>query len=109
MAEMNASSNDSKPEPTHSSAFCPHEAGAYYLVTVGNVGKIINLLAMEIEPPDHTYTITTIHLNRIPILANGSGLMVRKSCPHVKTRIVGVLAARSYMIHAKVQRLSFSA
>jgi hypothetical protein len=35
MAAMNASSNDSKPLPTHSSAFCPHEAGAYYIATVG--------------------------------------------------------------------------
>ncbi len=64
MAEMNSSSNDSKPEPTHSSAFCPHEAGAYYLVTVETVGKIINLLAMEIEPPVNTYTITTIHFEQ---------------------------------------------
>jgi hypothetical protein len=66
MAEMNAPSNGSKPEPTHSSAFCPNETGAYYLVTVGNVGKIINLLAMEIEPPVHTYTITTIHFEQDP-------------------------------------------
>lgn len=64
MAEMNSSNNDSKPEPTHSSAFCPHEAGAYYLVTVGTVGKIINLLAVEIEPPVHTYEITTIHFEQ---------------------------------------------
>jgi hypothetical protein len=60
MAEMNVSSNDSKAEATLSSAFCPHEAGAYYLATVGNVAKVINLLAMEIEPPAHTYTIATI-------------------------------------------------
>lgn len=64
MAEMNSSNNDSKPEPTHSSAFCPHEAGAYYLVTVGTVSKIINLLAVEIEPPVHTYEITTIHFEQ---------------------------------------------
>jgi hypothetical protein len=65
MAEMNASSNSSnigsKSEPTHSSAFYPHAAGAYYLVEVGNVGKVINLLAMEIEPTVRTYTITTIN------------------------------------------------
>lgn len=61
MAEINSSTNASKPEPTLSSAFCPHDAGAYYLVTVENVGKIINLLAMEIEPPVRTYTITTVH------------------------------------------------
>jgi hypothetical protein len=56
MAELNASS-DSKPESTHSGAFCRHKAGAYYLVTVETVGKIINLLAMEIEPPVRTYTM----------------------------------------------------
>jgi hypothetical protein len=61
MAEMNASSNNSKPEPTHNSAFCPHEVGAYYLVKVDNVGKVINLLAMEVEPPVRTYTITTVN------------------------------------------------
>ena len=66
MAEMNASSNVSKPEPTNSSAFCPHEAGAYYLVTVGTVGKIIKLDGKEIEPPVHTYTITTIHFEQDP-------------------------------------------
>ena len=60
MAELNALSKDSKPEPTHSSAFCPHAAGAYYLVEVGNVGKVINLLAMEIESPVRTYIITTV-------------------------------------------------
>jgi len=64
MAEMNSSNNDSKPEPTQSNAFCPHEAGAYYLVTVGTVGKIINLLANEIEPPVRTYDITTIHFEQ---------------------------------------------
>jgi hypothetical protein len=61
MAEINASSNDSKPESTHSSAFYPHAAGAYYLVEVGNVGKVINLLAMEIESPVRTYAITTVN------------------------------------------------
>ena len=66
MAQMNASSNDSKPEPMHSSAFCPHEAGAYYLVTVGTVSKIINLLANEIEPPVRTYDITTINFEQEP-------------------------------------------
>ena len=66
MAEMNASSNDIKPEPTLSNSFRPHEAGAYYLVTVGTVGKIINLLAMEIEPPVRTYDITTILFEQDP-------------------------------------------
>ena len=64
IAEMTSSSIESKPEPTQSSAFCPHKAGAYYLVTVGNVGKMINLLAMEIEPPVRTYTIATIHFEQ---------------------------------------------
>lgn len=66
MAEINASSNNSKPESTHSSAFCPHEAGAYYLVTVGTVGKIIKLCGREIEPPVHTYVITTINFEQDP-------------------------------------------
>ncbi len=66
MAEMNSSSNDSQSEPTHSGAFYPHEAGAYYLVTVGTVGKIINLLDKEIEPPVYTYAITTIHFEQDP-------------------------------------------
>ncbi|MFA5826538.1 MAG: hypothetical protein WC825_11300 [Gallionellaceae bacterium] len=66
MAEMNSSSNDGKPEPTLSSAFCPHEAGAYYLATVGTVGKIINLFAKEIEPPVYTYAVTTIHFEQDP-------------------------------------------
>jgi len=64
MAEMNLSSNDKKPEPTHSSAFCPHEAGAYYLVTVGTAAKIIKLFAKEIEPPVFTYAITTINFEQ---------------------------------------------
>lgn len=59
-AEMNSSSNNSNPESTYSRAFCPHEAGAYYLINVENVGKVINLLAVEIEPPVRTYTITTV-------------------------------------------------
>lgn len=63
-AEMNSASKDNKPEPTHNSAFCPHEAGAYYLVNVADVGKVINLLAMEIEPPTRTYTITTVQFEQ---------------------------------------------
>ena len=66
MAEMNSSSNDSKPEPTHSNAFCPHEAGAYYIATVATVGKIIQLFAKKIEPPVYTYAITTIHFEQDP-------------------------------------------
>ena len=66
MAEMNSTSNVSKPESTPSSAFCPHVAGAYYLATIGTVGKIINLFAMDIEPPVYTYTITTIDFEQYP-------------------------------------------
>jgi hypothetical protein len=66
MAAMNSSSNDSKPEPTLSSAFCPHEAGAYYIATVETVAKIIKLFAREIEPPVYTYSITTIHFEQDP-------------------------------------------
>jgi hypothetical protein len=66
MAEMNASGNISQPLPTHSSAFQPHEAGAYYLATVATVGKVVNLFAMDIEPPVYTYTITTIDFEQAP-------------------------------------------
>jgi len=64
MAEMNASNNDSKPEPTQSGGFCPHEAGAYYLVNVGTVSKIITRITMDIEPPVHTYAISTINFEQ---------------------------------------------
>ncbi len=66
MAEINSSNNDSKPEPRHGSTFCPHEAGAYYLVTVGVVSKIIQRFTKDIEPPVHTYAITTIHFEQDP-------------------------------------------
>ena len=61
MAELNSENDNSKPAPTLSSGFTPHAPGAYYVVTVETVGKIINLLAKEIEPPTFTYTITTIN------------------------------------------------
>jgi hypothetical protein len=68
-----ASSNTSKLEPTLSSAvstlsssFCPHEAGAYYLATVGTVSKVIKLFAKNIEPPEYTYAVTTIHFEHDP-------------------------------------------
>lgn len=61
MAEMNSSSNDSMPKPTLSSAFSPHEAGAYFLVNVETVSKVITRISMEIEPPTYTYVITTIN------------------------------------------------
>ena len=66
MAAMNSSSIDSKAAPTLSNAFCPHEAGAYYLATVVTVGKIINLFAKEIEPPVYTYSITAIDFEQDP-------------------------------------------
>jgi hypothetical protein len=61
MAELNSTGKDSKPEAITSSTFRPHEAGAYYLVNVDNVAKVINLLEMEVEPPVRTYTITTVN------------------------------------------------
>lgn len=64
MAEVNSLNNECKAKQTPSSAFCPHEAGAYYLVTVGTVSKIIKVFSKEIEPPVHTYTITTIHFEQ---------------------------------------------
>jgi hypothetical protein len=69
MAAINSSNNDSKAESirlTDSSSFCPHEAGAYYLATVGTVRKVINLFAKNIEPPDYTYTVTTINFEQDP-------------------------------------------
>ncbi|MDH4285027.1 MAG: hypothetical protein OEV35_06890 [Gallionellaceae bacterium] len=64
MAAMNSASNDSQPQATPSSAFCPHEAGAYYLATVETVATVINLFARDIEPPVYTYGITTIHFEQ---------------------------------------------
>ena len=64
MAELNSANNISTPAPTLSSAFSPHALGAYYVVTVGTVGEIINLLAKEIEPPVYTYAITAIHFEQ---------------------------------------------
>lgn len=61
MAELNSAATGNKPTPTISSTFIPHEAGAYYVLNVEMVGKIINLMAKEIEPPAYTYAITTIH------------------------------------------------
>ena len=63
MAELNTS-NINEPEPKKSNAFYPHEAGEYYIATVGNAGKTINLLEMELERPTYTYTITAIHFEQ---------------------------------------------
>jgi len=62
LAAMNSSSK--LPAPTQSSGFCPHEAGAYYLINVGTVAKVINLFAKEIEPPVYTYAITTVQFEQ---------------------------------------------
>lgn len=64
MAEMNAANHDIKPASNHSNAFTPHALGAYFVVTVETVDKIIKLFAKEIEPPDYTYAITTIHFEQ---------------------------------------------
>lgn len=51
--------SDSKPEPTPSRAFCPHEAGAYYLAAVATVGTF-KMFAKDRKPPVYTYGITTV-------------------------------------------------
>jgi hypothetical protein len=61
-----AAMNGSTPIPTTSSAFCPHEAGAYYLTNVSEVSTTINLFAKEHKPPAHTYDITTVEFNLDP-------------------------------------------
>ncbi len=62
LAALNSSNKI--PAPTQSSGFCPHEAGAYYLINVGTVAKVINLFAKEIEPPVYTYAITTVQFEQ---------------------------------------------
>jgi hypothetical protein len=72
-AEMDSLRNDTttdiKPEPapipTPSSAFCPHEAGAYYLAAVGTVGTF-KMFAKDLKPPVYTYGITTVHFELNP-------------------------------------------
>lgn len=77
-AEMDALRNDatlepspgnSKPEPTlkavPSSAFRPHEAGAYYLAAVGTVGTF-RMFAKDLKPPVYTYGITTVRFELDP-------------------------------------------
>ena len=61
MAELNSAATGNLPTPTKSNAFQPHEAGAYYMVNVDTVGKIITHFSRDIEPPVFTYTITTIN------------------------------------------------
>ena len=60
MAAMNSASNDSKPVPTNNNAFCPHEAGAYYITKVETIVNT-RLFARELDRPVYTYGITTIH------------------------------------------------
>ncbi len=64
MNEMNSTNQDIKSDLTQSSVFRPHDAGAYYFVEVGIVGKTINLLSIENEPPVHTYAITTVQFEQ---------------------------------------------
>ncbi|HUX30669.1 MAG TPA: hypothetical protein VMV78_08595 [Thiobacillus sp.] len=68
-AEMDPLRNDSKPEPTPkpvpSAAFCPHEAGAYYLAAVDTVGTF-KMFAKDLAPPVYTYGITTIRFELNP-------------------------------------------
>ena len=64
-AEGDSSSKSSTPEPTPSSAFCPHEAGAYYLAAVDTVGTF-KMFAKDLKPPVYTYGITTIRFELNP-------------------------------------------
>jgi hypothetical protein len=64
-AEMDPLHNDSKPAPTPSSAFCPHEAGAYYLAAVATVGTF-KMFARDLKPPVYTYDITTVRFELNP-------------------------------------------
>jgi len=61
--------NDSKPEPRLKSvpngAFCPHEAGAYYLAAVGTV-VTFKMFAKNLKPPVYTYGITTVRFELDP-------------------------------------------
>ena len=68
-AEMDPLRNDSKSESTPklapSGAFCPHEAGAYYLAAVEAVGTF-KMFAKDLKPPVYTYGITTIRFELNP-------------------------------------------
>ena len=68
-AEMDPLHNGSKPGPatvpTPSSAFSPHEAGAYYLAAVSTVGTF-KMFARDLKPPVYTYGITTIRFELDP-------------------------------------------
>lgn len=64
-AEVDSLHNDTTPKPTPSSAFCPHEAGAYYLAAVGTVGTF-KMFARDPRPPVYTYGITTVRFELAP-------------------------------------------
>ena len=64
-AEGDSLSKDSTPEPTPGSAFCPHEAGEYYLAAVDTVGTF-KMFAKNLKPPVYTYGITTIRFELNP-------------------------------------------
>lgn len=53
------------PIPTPSSAFRPHEAGAYYLASVSTVGTF-KMFARDLKPPVYTYGITTVRFELNP-------------------------------------------
>jgi hypothetical protein len=61
----NASKPEPMPKPVPSSAFCPHEAGAYFLADVGTVGTF-KMFARDLKPPVYTYGITTIRFELDP-------------------------------------------
>lgn len=75
-AEMDSLRNDtteplrndtaSKPAPTPSSAFRPHEAGTYYLAAVSTVGGTFKMFARESQRPVYTYGITTVRFELNP-------------------------------------------
>jgi hypothetical protein len=61
----NVSKPEPAPRPTLSNAFCPHEAGAYYLAAVDAVGTF-KMFARDRKPPVYAYGITTIHFEFNP-------------------------------------------
>jgi len=65
-AEMDSLRNDAAPTPTPSSAFCPHDAGAYYLAAVGTARGTFKMFARETQRPVYTYDIITVHFEFNP-------------------------------------------
>lgn len=64
MAEINLATSGSNSASIHSSGFTPHATGAYFVINVETVGKIIRDFTKEIDPPDFTYTISTINFEQ---------------------------------------------